>query len=424
MAGESTTTVEGDVSTTVAGDGTETTDSSVDTTISDGGFCPSAEGEEAGSTTGTSPPAVDENGNPVEIICGTAEDPAAFEDEIDVTVPQVVVTIPLPEDIPGQELEWSPWAPTEVLVASVEEARVKLATAEEEHLGAVAQVKSLRLRRKELEQQVEALDEESRETLELLLVAEQRLRDRATAAFVRGDSFGPSLDYDDVLALEAQQTLVDTVFDLDRESVAEYSELRDKLDIETLSTFDRLVLIEELSVEAEEEVEFQLGAIEQAERELVVFEAGSTVYIENVLFPIAGNYSVPLINSWGFPRSGGRRHKGIDIFAPHGTPLVAAERGVITDVGNGKLGGLKVWLRGASGTDWYYAHLSAFAPGLAEGQVVEAGDLLGYVGQTGNAVGTPPHLHLQIHPNGGEAVNPYPMLNVVAERDAALLAGG
>ncbi len=408
-------------------DGSAADPSTPDTTIPGGECAPvTVDGVEVAST--TLPPSTASEGSVTvggeAAPCGTEEDPAAGEDETDDTVPEVVVTIPLPSTIPGEDLEWSPWAPTAVLVGSVEEARVKLAEAEEAHLNAIARVKSLRLRRKELELRVEDLDDETKETIQLLQDAEERLRQRATAAFVRGDGSGPSLDYDDILDREAQQTLVDTVFDLDREAVINYGELRGQLDIETLSTVDRLILIEDLAADALEDVEFEAGAIEQAQRELVVFEAGSTIYIENVLFPIAGDYGNPLINSWGFPRSGGRRHKGIDIFAPHGTPLIAAERGVVTDVGEGKLGGLKVWLRGESGTDWYYAHLAAHAPGLVEGQLVEAGDLLGYVGTTGNAVGTPPHLHMQIHPNGGDAVNPYPMLNVIAERDALLVEEG
>ena len=114
-------------------------------------------------------------------------------------------------------------------------------------------------------------------------------------------------------------------------------------------------------------------------------------------------------------------HEGIDLFAPAGTPLLATERGIVTKIGSGRLGGLRLWLRGESGTDWYYAHLSGFAPKLSEGQVVEAGDVLGYVGTTGNAVGTPPHLHMQVHPNGGDPVNPYPLLKVVSDRELAIL---
>ncbi|MGI9599102.1 MAG: M23 family metallopeptidase, partial [Acidimicrobiales bacterium] len=117
-------------------------------------------------------------------------------------------------------------------------------------------------------------------------------------------------------------------------------------------------------------------------------------------------------------------HEGIDLFAAQGTPLVATERGVITKVGVGRLGGLKFWLKGESGSEWYYAHLDSFAPGLADGIVVEAGQLVGFVGNTGNAIGTPPHLHMQLHPNGGQPVNPYPLLKIVSDIDLAAIANG
>ena len=84
-------------------------------------------------------------------------------------------------------------------------------------------------------------------------------------------------------------------------------------------------------------------------------------------------------------------------------------------MGTDVLGGTKLWLKGESGTYYYYAHLKAFAEGLANGDVVEAGDLVGVVGDTGNAKGGAPHLHFEIHPDGGPAVNPYPLLKVVDE---------
>src|SRR3546814_12499600 len=84
-------------------------------------------------------------------------------------------------------------------------------------------------------------------------------------------------------------------------------------------------------------------------------------------------------------------------------------------MGSDVLGGTKIWVKGESGTYYYYAHLSAFAEGMHDGKLVEPGEVIGFVGDTGNARGGPPHLHFQIHPDGGAPVNPSPLLKVVDE---------
>ena len=113
------------------------------------------------------------------------------------------------------------------------------------------------------------------------------------------------------------------------------------------------------------------------------------------------------IDSWGFPRSGGRRHQGVDMFAEHGTPLLAVGDGVVRRVYSNRLGGLSIDFVDGDGNRYYYAHLSAAS--ATSGQRVRAGQVIGAVGQSGNARGTPPHLHWQFHPGGGAPVNPYPL---------------
>ena len=117
------------------------------------------------------------------------------------------------------------------------------------------------------------------------------------------------------------------------------------------------------------------------------------------------------INDWGFPRSGGRTHRGNDLFAPRGQPVYAVADGVVTLV-QGGLGGIGVWLSSNYGVDFYYAHFQGYASGLSSGTRVSKGQLIGYNGNTGNARTTPPHVHFQLHPGGrtSQPFNPYPTL--------------
>lgn len=116
-------------------------------------------------------------------------------------------------------------------------------------------------------------------------------------------------------------------------------------------------------------------------------------------------------DTYGAPRSGGRLHRGVDMFAPRGEPIYAVESGTAAISDHG-LGGKQITLRASSGRAYYYAHLDGFA--VSNGATVSQGDLLGYNGDSGNAEGTSPHLHFQIHPNGGSGViNPTPSVAAV-----------
>lgn len=116
--------------------------------------------------------------------------------------------------------------------------------------------------------------------------------------------------------------------------------------------------------------------------------------------PVQG--AVSFIDSWGYPRSGGRRHKGVDMMASIGTPIVAPVSGSVSHRSN-RVGGRSFHLNGDDGNYYYGTHLSAYG----ESGSVSAGTVIGYVGDDGNARGIP-HLHFEIHPGGGSAVNPYP----------------
>ncbi|MDT0690761.1 M23 family metallopeptidase [Salegentibacter sp. F188] len=123
------------------------------------------------------------------------------------------------------------------------------------------------------------------------------------------------------------------------------------------------------------------------------------------LFPVASYSNSAIQSFWGAQRDGGaRNHEGIDIFAERGTPVVAATSGRITYTGEKGLGGKQVWLRdGRRGQSLYYAHLDSI--NLVSGSV-KVGDTLGFVGNTGNAKTTPPHLHFGIYKNFQGAIDP------------------
>ena len=120
--------------------------------------------------------------------------------------------------------------------------------------------------------------------------------------------------------------------------------------------------------------------------------------------PVERTRARRVADSWHAPRPGGRRHEGIDIFAPKGTPVLSTTRGIVVRVGTNRLGGQVVGVLGP-GLEWhYYAHLDRFGS-FREGDIVRPGDVIGYVGNTGNARGTPSHLHYGIYKGG--ATNPY-----------------
>src|SRR5262249_3042399 len=110
------------------------------------------------------------------------------------------------------------------------------------------------------------------------------------------------------------------------------------------------------------------------------------------------------------PRAHAGGHEENDIPAPQATPIVAVAGGPLWRGGVSALGGNRLWLTDQRGNSFYYAHLSAFAPVAVDGAKVEAGQVIGFVGNTGDAATTPPHLHFEVHPGDGDSVDPYPYL--------------
>lgn len=142
-------------------------------------------------------------------------------------------------------------------------------------------------------------------------------------------------------------------------------------------------------------------------------------------FPVAGPTWYQ--DDWGAPRGNPSFavHEGVDLFAPGGTPAIACASGVIQELMNGTIGGISIWLAGDDGFVYYYGHLRGYAPGLVAGKRVRIGDVIAFVGNTGNAKDTDPHVHFEIRPKNGATVAPKPFvdswLDAAIARAAALL---
>ena len=147
-------------------------------------------------------------------------------------------------------------------------------------------------------------------------------------------------------------------------------------------------------------------SVEQARRSGALLSAPAPSALPH---PLPGR---GLTDTWGGARSGGRKHEGIDIFAPRDTPIRATTEGVVLNVGPNGLGGRTVMILGPGGQRHYYAHLERY-PDLKSGDWVKAGDVVGTVGDSGNAKGAPPHLHYGIYTATG-AIDPLPRMRAGA----------
>lgn len=141
-----------------------------------------------------------------------------------------------------------------------------------------------------------------------------------------------------------------------------------------------------------------------------VLKKEGTLFSAQYIFPVKQN-EIRYTDTWLAPRDGGeRQHLGTDVFATEGTPVYACTGGAISRMGWNELGGNRIGLTGQDGIYYYYAHLHSYAPGLQEGSRVSKGQFLGTVGHTGNAAGTPDHLHFGMLLNWEKWINPYNFL--------------
>ncbi|HEX9969743.1 MAG TPA: M23 family metallopeptidase [Acidimicrobiales bacterium] len=264
------------------------------------------------------------------------------------------------------------------------------------------------------------LDELKRGKQLAQLVLEQKreaVRRRAVTAYTNGGirHVNSLLEVRDIQELQRRMAFIATITEQDQKALEAYTGVRDASTADLGKEEAAVETARALAADARR-LAGLAGDVElQRRRQIDALTFGGTIVTDGFAFPVDDPHN--FIDTFGAPRMPGtpyeHRHQGTDIFAPEGTGLRAMERGVITRMGTDLLGGTKLWLVGASGTRYYYAHLSGYAPGIAEGSVVDAGDLVGFVGRTGNARRTPAHLHIELHPNGGPAINPYPLLKAV-----------
>ncbi|TVR35208.1 MAG: hypothetical protein EA388_07575 [Nitriliruptor sp.] len=193
----------------------------------------------------------------------------------------------------------------------------------------------------------------------------------------------------------ASRTRLDQVRELVADREAELDGLRAELDARASALSDRLAAAEDEATE--------IRSLVSRQRRI---DRGAQQGIYACIFDTAFRFR----DTWGDPRSGGRSHRGTDVFAPFDHPTYAITGGVIQRHSNSRLGGLGLYLRGDDGNVYYYAHLNSIEPAGAVGNRVAPGELVARNGSSGNANRSAPHVHFELHPGGGAAVNPYPWL--------------
>jgi peptidoglycan LD-endopeptidase LytH len=288
----------------------------------------------------------------------------------------------------------------------------ELAEATDRYEQVWAQVEAAKVELEELEQREVELEARA---IEL----EERLSDRAREAFKHGATAG----IEALLAAEGPDVAIEragmfaVVQQRETAGLEETVAVATSLDRTRALAEQRRQSLEALTQELAQLQEQLEGRLDDAQSEVGRLELQAKRQREVSSGSQQGIYACPMdpaithfIDSWGFPRSGGRSHKGTDIMGPMGAEVYAFTSGVISRHSNSTLGGISLYLRGDDGSTYFYTHLQGYAPKGAVGTRVEAGDHIAYNGNTGNARGGPPHIHFERAPGGGAAVNPYPYL--------------
>lgn len=270
-------------------------------------------------------------------------------------------------------------------------------------------------READLQRTYDALHADQASAAQRLKQMRTTMRARAVALYVTGPSEPPIPVATDAYSYGRRRVLIHALQQADKKNLVNYQAAKEQAGDAVNQLVSRLEGLNQQVTAARADAELKAAVVQRSLVGLGTLQASSAVAVNGFVFPVADPHN--FTSTFGAPRMVGtpyyHLHQGNDIFAPYGAPLFACERGVIAKMGTNRLGGTKLWVIGESGTTYYYAHLSAFADNIADGTLVEGGAVVGYVGNTGNAATTPPHLHFEIHPNDGPAVDPYAILKTV-----------
>jgi murein DD-endopeptidase MepM/ murein hydrolase activator NlpD len=303
----------------------------------------------------------------------------------------------------------SPVAASPAPTDPVSDARAKVAAAQKAADEAAARYADAETRMGQLSDQIDRLQQQITKNEALIAPLRAAATRRAVTAYK--DS-GSGIEFfaigDEPLDGARRLKLLDEAHAKDTSAVARLAQVQNDLDrqrddIETRRA-EHTGVLEQLQAEAR-----RLGSELTEARKAAAGILGqrSGVSVGGLICPINGPMS--FVDSWGDPRGGGRSHQGVDLMAPRGTPNVAVVSGSIT-MKSGGLAGNGVYLRGDDGNEYNYFHLDSYEGGPRQ---VTQGEVVGYVGNTGDASGGATHTHFEIHPGGGGAVNPYPAVRAV-----------
>jgi murein DD-endopeptidase MepM/ murein hydrolase activator NlpD len=291
--------------------------------------------------------------------------------------------------------------------ARANKAAARLSAAETALARAERQVADLRVKRKQAADRVASL--------------EGQVKEVAVTQYVQGGA--PLAETTDPNQVARSQALLRYAVTGSLDALDQYRAAREDLDVNTAALERQLgaqrsavgsLRQQRAAIQAElnrlAAAQRALEAKQRAEQARRTGRAAPSRTSAGGRFEATGSWMCPVqgprafSNSWGAPRSGGRGHQGVDIMSPRGTPVVANVSGTLS-ANNSSRGGISYYLRGDDGNTYFGAHLDSRSG--ASGRVA-IGTVIGRVGSTGNASGGSPHLHFEIHPGGGAAVNPYP----------------